>query len=49
VRWANLASLRVFNKSFDALMDDLDKTIGGITPDALASLIEMSKEIEAAD
>jgi hypothetical protein len=49
VRWANLASLRVFNKSFDALVDDLDKTIGGITPDALASLIEMGKEIEVAD
>jgi len=48
-RWANLASLRIFNKSFDALMDDYDKTIGGIPSDTLASLIELGKEIEAAD
>jgi hypothetical protein len=30
-------------------MADLDKTVGGITPEALASLIDMGKEIEAAD
>jgi len=48
-RWANLASLRIFNKSFDALMDDYDKTIGGIPSDTLASLIALGREIEAAD
>jgi len=48
-RWADLASLRLFNKSFDALMDDFDKTMGGIPSDTLASLIELGKEIEAAN
>src|SRR2546422_208122 len=48
-RWANLASLRVFNKPLAALMEDFDRAIGGISVETLASLIELGKEIEAAD
>lgn len=48
-RWANLASLKVFNKSFDALMDDFDSTMGGIPADTLEGLIELGREIEEAE
>ena len=48
-RWANLASLRVFNKPLAAVIEDFERAKGGISPETLASLIELGKEIEAAD
>jgi hypothetical protein len=48
-RWANLASLRVFNKPLAALTEDFERAKGGMAPETLASLIELGKEIEAAD
>jgi hypothetical protein len=48
-RWGNLASLRVFNKPLAAVIEDFDRAKGGMTPETLASLIELGKEIEAAD
>jgi hypothetical protein len=48
-RWANLASLRVFNKPLAAVISDFDKTGAPIDEATLASLIALGKEIEAAD
>ena len=48
-RWANLASLRLFNIPLAALIEDFDKAKGGMEPETLASLIALGREIEAAD
>jgi hypothetical protein len=38
-RWANLASLRLFNIPLAALIEDFDKAKGGMEPETLASLL----------
>lgn len=48
-RWADLASLKIFNKHFDALMEDYERTLGGIPEDTLDSLIGLGKAIEDAE
>jgi hypothetical protein len=48
-RWANLASLRLFNKPLAALIVDFERAKGGMEPETLASMIALGREIEAAD
>jgi hypothetical protein len=48
-RWANLASLRVFNKPLAATISDFDKVGAPLGEETLASLIALGREIEAAD
>jgi hypothetical protein len=48
-RWANLASLRVFNKPLAATLSDFDKAGAPMDEATLASLIALGREIEAAD
>jgi hypothetical protein len=48
-RWANLASLRLFNKPLAAAISDFDKAGAPVDEATLASLIALGREIEAAD
>ncbi len=48
-RWGDMASFKLFDKSIDALIDDYERTMGGIPADTLQVLIELGKEIEAAE
>jgi hypothetical protein len=48
-RWANIASLRLFDKPLAAMIEDFERAKGGMAPETLASLIELGREIERAD
>ncbi len=48
-RWANTVSLRLFNKPLAALLVDFERAKGGMELETLAAMIELGKEIEAAD
>jgi hypothetical protein len=48
-RWANIASLRLFNKPLAASISDFDKAGAPMDEETLASLIALGREIEAAD
>lgn len=48
-RWANLASFKLFNKDFAALVRDFEKAGLPMDEDTAAAMIELGGEIERAD
>ncbi|SRR5712692_7769454 len=48
-RWANLASIRVFDKSLDALTSDFEKYAGAVPADLVDTLASVGRLIERAE